>query len=577
MIMKYVYLFITCFLFFSSCESFLDSENLTKKDTSNFPSSQSDAIQMITGIYSTMNNAIQNPEDNPFYVYEMAGDDRLGGGSTSNRGAQSTDRLLNNKVSMFENIWTVRYSGIFRANSAIETMDNVKTWTTAGKKEQLLGEAHFLRAYFYFDLAQLFGSVPLILKTETQNLPKSTADVLYAQITYDLITAIKYFPATKYPDFELGHATKWAAEALLARVYLFYSGFYSKTNLPIANSDKTIGKSDVVTYLEDCVNNSGHALIPDQRNLWPYSNSHTAPYYSYAKDKNLAWAGDNNIECLFSLCFSNTTVASSTDHPYSSGYSNRIVEFFNLRKAGNAASYPFVPTGYSNGPASYKLWTDWAADPNYKGDYRREGSICDKAVEMPGYTGDKTKEVENTGLVSKKYLGCGAYDDSKTLYQSYAYFYGGQNDKQLGLTQSLILIRFADVLLMHSELTNTNTGLNKVRKRANLPEVAYSLDNLKKERHYELCFEALRWNDLRRWGDVQQIVTNQTGQPILNRGKADTFKFDSTLDFMTRYNATKGFWKIPDSQITLSEGVLEQNAGWDESSSDWTTLPYSTL
>jgi starch-binding outer membrane protein, SusD/RagB family len=363
----------------------------------------------------------------------------------------------------------------------------------------------------------------------------------------------------------------------LARVYLFYTGFYGKAELPVANSDKTIAKADVVSYIEDCINNSGHKLISDQRNLWPYTNPYTAPYYVYTKDKGLAWAGDNNEECLFSLCFSNTTEFAGDGHPLSSGYANRIVEYFSPRKAGSATSYPFVPTGYSNGPASYKLWTDWAADPDYAGDYRREGTICDRAVEMPDYTGDPTKEVENTGLFCKKYLGCGAYDESGTLYQSYAYFYGGQNDKQLGITQSIILIRLADVLLMHSELTGTNTGLNRVRERAKLPAVAYSLDALKKERRYELCFEALRWNDLRRWGDVQQIVTNQTGEPILNRGKADTYKFDSSFDFMARYNATKGFWKIPDSQVTLSEGVLEQNEGWDEGSSDWTVLPYSTL
>ncbi len=574
---KIKYIIVALTLLFTGCESFLDTENYTKKDTSNFPSTQVDAGQMITGIYSTLNNAINSPDDNPFFIYEMAGDDRVGGGSTSNRTAQSADRMINSKVSWFENIWTIRYSGIFRANNAISTMDNVQSWTTDGKKEQLLGEAHFLRAFFYFDMVQLFGSVPLILATTPKNLPKNSADEIYAQITYDLITAIEYFPDTKYPNIELGHATKWSAEALLSRVYLFYTGFYGKTELPVANSDKKIGKSDIISYIEDCINNSGHDLISDQRNLWPYTNPYTASSYSYTKDKGLAWVGDNNQECLFSLKFSNTTEFSGSGHEYSSGYANRIVEYFNMRKAGNNASYPFVPTGYSNGPASYKLWTDWASDPDYSGDYRREGSICEKAVEMPEYAGDPSKEVENTGLVSKKYLGCGAYDESGTLYQSYAFFYGGQNDKQKGLTQSIIFIRFADVLLMHSELTNTNTGLNKVRARAGLPSVAYSLDALKKERRYELCFEALRWNDLRRWGDVQQIVTNQTGQPITNRGVADKYTFDNTFDFMKRYNATKGFWKIPDSQITLSEGILEQNEGWDEASSDWTKLPYSTL
>ena len=50
-------------------------------------------------------------------------------------------------------------------------------------------------------------------------------------------------------------------------------------------------------------------------------------------------------------------------------------------------------------------------------------------------------------------------------------------------------------------------------------DISYSLPNLKKERRYELCFEALRWNDLRRWGDVQEKVNNQVGNHILNRGR----------------------------------------------------------
>ena len=130
---------------------------------------------------------------------------------------------------------------------------------------------------------------------------------------------------------------------------------------------------------------------------------------------------------------------------------------------------------------------------------------------------------------------------------------------------------------MHSELTGTADGMNKVRARAGLPAIAYSLDALKKERRYELCFEGLRWNDLRRWGDVQQIVDHQSGQSIINRGKSDKYTFDSSDPFMDRYKATGGgFWKIPDSQVTLSNGVLLQNAGWEDKY-DWVKLPYSTI
>ena len=133
---------------------------------------------------------------------------------------------------------------------------------------------------------------------------------------------------------------------------------------------------------------------------------------------------------------------------------------------------------------------------------------------------------------------------------------------------------------MHSELTdgktvyNGKSGLNAVRQRAGLPDIGYSLQNLKKERRYELCFEALRWNDLRRWGDVQEKVKNQVGNHILNQGIEGEYAF--TNDFMQRYNETGGgFFKIPEDQVTLSEGVLEQNPGWGDGTT-WTKgdLPY---
>ena len=94
------------------------------------------------------------------------------------------------------------------------------------------------------------------------------------------------------------------------------------------------------------------------------------------------------------------------------------------------------------------------------------------------------------------------------------------------------------------------------------------------ERRYELCFEAIRWNDLRRWGDVAEIVKNQVGNHISNEQATGTYAF--TKDFMQRYtDPGGGFFKIPESQITLSEGVLEQNPGWGDGT-NWAKgdLPY---
>jgi len=573
---KYIFFIASALgmMLLGGCDKFLDTQNLTKKDTSNFPVNETDAFQMVNGIYSVMNRNLADPEEDPFFIFDIASDDRLGGGSQSNIGAQGVDRLMNAYVNWMNPCWSNRYKGINRANSALETIDNVTSWTSASKKEQLLCEIYFLRAWYYFNLAQVFNGVPLVLSTEPQNLPRNTPDEVYAQIASDLKASIEHGPSQRYLDLGEGRANKWIAEGMMARVWLFYTGFYNKSELPLVEGG-SISKAQVVSWLEDCIQNSGYGLVSDQRNLWPYTNPYTAKDYPYANENKLNWETDENMECMFSIKMSNKggwSADSQLRH-------NRIVEFYGLRKTTEAA-FPFSVQGYSNGPVCEKLWTDWAEDPDYAGDYRRVGSICDRLVEIPDYPGDKAKEVENTNLLAKKYIGCEAWnEDHSARYLSYGYYYGSENNRQTGLTQAITWLRFADVLLMHSELSdgkviyNGKSGMNAVRARAGLPDIAYSLANIKKERRYELCFEAIRWNDLRRWGDVSEIVKNQVGNKILNEKYTGEYTF--TVDFMERYQATGGFFKIPEDQVTLSEGVLEQNPGW-ESGTNWAKgdLPY---
>ncbi len=559
----------------AGCDDFLDTENLTMKDTSNFPINETDAVQMVNGIYSAMNRNLADPEEDPFFIFDIASDDRLGGGSQSNIGAQGVDRLMNAYVDWMKPLWQQRYAGINRANNALETIDKVTEWSSPEKKNQLLCEIYFLRAWYYFNLAQVFNGVPLVLSTEPQNLPRATADEVYAQIASDLKASIEAGPSMKYPTFGDGRVSKWAAEGMMARVWLFYTGFYGKSELPLVEGG-SISKAQVASWLEDCIQNSGYGLVSDQRNLWPYTNPYTGKDYKYDIENGLNWETDENKENMFAVKMSNKPGWSADAQLRH----NRIVEFYGLRKT-TADAFPFSVQGYSNGPVCEKLWTDWAADPDYAGDYRRVGSICDRAVEIPNYKGDPAKEVENTNLLAKKYIGCEAYDpETGQRMLSYGYFYGSENNRQTGLTQSLVWLRFADVLLMHSELTdgktvyNGKSGLNAVRARAGLNDIAYSLDNLKKERRYELCFEALRWNDLRRWGDVEQKVKNQVGNKITNQGIPGEYAF--TNDFMKRYSDTGGgFFKIPEDQVTLSEGVLEQNPGWGDGTT-WAKgdLPY---
>ena len=558
-----------CVMFIAGCDKFLDTKSLTKKDTSNFPMNETDAIQMVNGIYVMMNNNLADPEEDPFFIFDIASDDRLGGGSQSNIGAQGVDRLMNSYIDWMKPLWLCRYAGINRANNALETIDNVTGWSSPSVKEQLLCEIYFFRAWYYFNLAQVFNGVPLVLSTEPVNIPRNTPDEVYAQIASDMKAAIEHGPATRYPEVGDGRVSKWVAEAMMARIWLFYTGFYKKSDLPLAEGG-SITKAQVVTWLEDCIQNSGHGLVSDQRNLWPYTNPYTAADYPYAKDNGLKWVGDENIESMFAVKMGNKG-------DYNGGYGgqihhNRIVEFYNLRKTVEAA-FPFSVQGYSNGPVCEKLWTDWAEDPDYAGDYRRVGSICDRLVEIPNYPGDKAKEVENTNLYAKKYAGVEAWDEKHTSrYLSYAVYYGSENNRQRGLTQSLVWLRFADVLLMHSELTdgktiyNGKSGMNAVRARVGLPDKAYSVDALRMERKHELAFEGIRYNDMRRYGKAYCLAAlkTQLGQPIRNAGGDWITMKDQGAGYEARYNATWGFRPFPASEVLLSAGVLKQNDGWTD-------------
>jgi len=159
---------------------------ITQKDTSNFPTTVDDAKKSLTGIYSTLSMAISNAADTHFYMAELASDDRFGGGGENDKDMQGFDHLMNTKPNRFGTYWEARYKGIFRANMALETMDNCTDWESEAQKNQFKGEAYFLRALFYFELSQTFGEVPLVLKTAAENIPKSPADATYAQIASDL-------------------------------------------------------------------------------------------------------------------------------------------------------------------------------------------------------------------------------------------------------------------------------------------------------------------------------------------------------------------------------------------------------
>ncbi|HAX95319.1 MAG TPA: RagB/SusD family nutrient uptake outer membrane protein [Prolixibacteraceae bacterium] len=550
---------------FSGCESFLDTENYTKQNTSNFPISLDDAKKLLTGIYSTLSMSISSAADTHFYMAELASDDRFGGGGENDKDMQGFDHLMNTKPNRFGTYWDARYKGIFRANMALETLDNCTDWESEAQKNQFKGEAYFLRALFYFELSQTFGEVPLVLKTAAENIPKSPADATFAQIASDLKNAIEMMYATPYTTIEAGHATKWAAEALMARVFLFYTGYYGKDSLPLPNGEGSISKAQVIEWLQDCISNSGHGLVDNFHNLWPYTNKYTVEHYNFTKGKGLAWEGDGNKETVFAVKFGTSV---DWGDQFTLGYSNQYNLHFGLRAGnGGESTFPFGQ-GWGAGPVNSEMWNEWRqSEPT---DLRRTASILNVETELTSYEWGADKQMEETGFWQKKYIPVTAYDDDGKFTISYAILTDGAIvDYQRAHTQDLVLIRFADVLLMYSELSQDATGLNRVRARVGLPPVSYSLDAIKKERRWELAFEGLRYFDLMRWGDAATQLAKQEGVAIKNRGVDAVMKAFGG-GYKARYEATGGFWPIPQSQIELSDGVLIQNKGWGTPDAEFT-------
>jgi hypothetical protein len=548
--MKKIFVLLATAILLSGCgEGFLDTENLTQKDSSIFPKTPADAEQMLPAIYRTLIEPM-NPRT-PFFVSEIMSDERFGAAGADDRFTRAIANFKVTDVNEYSVLWSNYYQGIFRANSLISSLDNI-TWANEGQRNRIEGEAYFMRAYYYFDLARLFGTVPLVLDLSAQNNPRSEASVLFAQIGADLKIAIEKMPATPYTPAwggtNLGHATKWAAEGIMARAFLFYTGYYKQEQMG------EITKAQVIAWVDDCVKNSGHDLLPDFHSLWPYSYSKD---YPYTKENGLTYIGESgaNIEAMF------------VHRHYGWDYTGRNLEqlFFGMRYQDNyMACFPFGQ-GWGGGTVNPNTFAAWSAS-----DLRRKASVLDAKDPSEGvtYQPGKENQMEDTYLFAKKYMPINVKVKAKNGSDSLVAYIKNMDLKYAFPTldymsenlQDYISLRFADVLLMGAELGSgqAQNYFDRVRARVKLPSVPVDLKNIKAERRWELAFEGIRYFDLLRWHDEKLITEHKTDVPVLNKGK------EAKVNTKFRPE-TGGFLPIPLSQIELSGNVLVQTPGWSPS------------
>lgn len=555
----------------TSCEDFLDSQDYTGKNSTNFPSTTEDVDKMVAAVYkSTFYGPFQgNTLEQYFSIANIMSDDMFGGAGVGDPWWQAIDKIMFAQTNQMEDLWKASYEAIARANAALSVINNIPDSVT---RNQTKGELLFMRAYNYYNLVLAFNNVPVIEKAPETVQEAQTAPVqrdgkeIFKLIADDLYEATSIMPAYKYDGWQtlqFGKVTRWAAEAFLGRAFLFYTGFYEETSMP--KTEGAIEKPYVAACLQDCIDNSGHDLLPDYRSLWAYSNKYTAKDYDYVKDMTDAtYYQEGNKEVLLAINFQYQAGWTTNLH-----LTNQYGLFFGIRCDGNnmdddryhvgtaTSVYPFS-TGWGCGAVATNLVNDWKAiEPN---DPRREASILDMNHLDPKTFSDG---VELTMYHQKKITSVRSAGGT-----NYSWSIEAMGSKEAGNYQAsnctpLTIYRFADVLLMYSELQKDPVPLNRVRARVGLPAVDYSEEALRNERRWELAFEGSRWDDLRRWGIAPEALAKQTNQKMYNLGKETKMEFDN---YAARYNATKGFYRIPKSQIELSGGLYKQNAGWESDS-----------
>ena len=607
--MKKIYLMAIAVLFavgLTSCEDFLDSSNYTGATNENYPATPGDLTKELAALYGVMNQISTNPLETPWFVNYIMSDDGNGAGGTGDVEAHAVGHLMANKETLYDDIWKQVYVGISRASAVIYGVDAFDWTGQETARNQMLGEAYFMRGLFYLWGVQFFGDIPAYwaiaapdpcpqLSAENEIMPHILADFTSAA---NLMT----HGATTRGD---GHATKGAAEGMLARAYMFYEGFYKKAgelaNASLADvsfegfdqegAGNSLSKAQVVGFLEDAINNGGYKLVEDFRQLWQYTNELTIKDYAYCadlKDAGKVWAGNGNEEEMFEIQYMNSNSWNGT---IGMGFCNQIELYCGLRcdtdadgrANGGADTFPFGQ-GWGQGTINATLWDDWSdADP------RKKATISNGSEK----NGEKEFDIafatscsEETGMYNKKWMCITCMDtdfDGQTNYAWWGVWRAQNTDTpspngnsfQGDHFSDIVLLRLADVMLMHSELTGTADQMNKVRARVGLPATTYSWKNIQDERRFELAGEGLRYNDLRRWSGkdggssclAATALQRQDGSRVNYTGTWTVMHHGAGVggsSWAQRYADTDGFLPKPPSQIAIvnDPALLSQNKGW---------------
>ena len=515
MIMKKFIVLLLAVVLFGCAEDYLERSSLTALSENSFWQNESDALLGINGIYDALqprvlysgnlNGQIGLPHhdsfgDNSFNRWKWEG------------GGRYVEGNVDPSFSFFNNFWNSLYSGIGRANAAIERIAEIPEENISEeKKSELIGQAKFLRALFYHHIAVYFEQAPLVTEVQTLEeayIEKSSYEEISNQIITDLEDAIAALPVS-YPDSQYGYATQGAAKGILARFHLYNENYQEVVDL----TGELMG--------------AGYSLENDYSKLFTQE-------------------GEYSDEILFSVRFFQDP-ATGNGEQFSATYGgipkidqqpmpNAVNAFYNIDGLPIDESPLFNPENEKEN-----------RDPRVLATIYFEGDIfnLDQNRAFRGNT--------NTGYGFKKYIRNQSSADGTINL-------GGAG------SQDFIVLRYADILLMRAEaltelgqLDEVPELINQIRQRVGMPTVEEVegtglsqnelRDIVRHERRVELMLEGLRFFDLKRWGEMEEAYMRI----------AD----DNVPAYNPNYRGIQSTtFPIPLSELDANTN-LTQNPGWD--------------
>lgn len=455
---------IGAFMVVSCSDDFVDVESLDENSETFFNSEQ-DYQDALIGAYDLLQASYIN-----VLLGEIASDNTLAGGESAIDvpGIQEIDNMTHNPVNAnLRDVWSWMFAGVNRANFILEFRDR----TDFEGRENVLAQATFLRAYYYFELVKFFGDVPLavderLLFGDENTVDRTPVSIIYEQLEADLAFASENLPLVQE---ETGRVTRGAAQSLLGKILLYQGKF-----------------NEAAEILDQVITSGTYSLVD-------------SPFDIFENDN------ENNSESVFEIQYTDLEGAGFDCLQCSEG--NVAVGFQGIRNYNG----PLFESGFSFSVPTAEVFNLYT-----EGDTRRDAYILDILAFAEansdfnnggGVTFDEG--FEHTGFFNRKYLP--RQGDSNI------------GDQNLTNPNNYRAIRYADVLLMaaeaHNKATPSNDAaaqeyLNEVRERASLPPTSATGTVLEEaifqDRRLELVGEGHHFFDLVRTGRAASEIDGFT-------------------------------------------------------------------